>query len=216
MKNNKLRAVNYGIALLTLICIAFIYPHLPAEIPTQWGYDGHVSYGPKSTVWAISGMLLLFAFLFDHLPKIDPRRRNYQKFGVIYDYFCVGMQFFLMATVGIIISESFFPGRINTTKIIFLMLSVLFITIGNFLPKIQSNFFMGIKTPWALSNEDIWRKTHRLGGKLYVSSGVITLLSTLFLPPQITAFILLVLILGSTAIVYLASYLWWRGMEKGQ
>lgn len=214
MKNKKLRAINYGIPLLALICILFIYPHLPAEIPTQWGFDGHVSYGPKRTIWIITGMLVCFSFLFDYLPQIDPRRKNYQKFGAVYDYFCVGMQVFLTITVGIIVSESFYPGRINAGKIVLLMLSILFLCIGNFMPKIQSNFFMGIKTPWTLSNEDIWRKTHRLGGKLYVGSGVIILLSTLLLPMQITVFILTVLVFGSTAAVYLASYLWWRRLGK--
>lgn len=214
MKNKKLRAINYGISLLVLIGILFIYPHLPAEIPTQWGFDGHVSYGPKRTIWTITGMLVCFSFLYDYLPYIDPRRKNYQKFGAVYDYFCVGMQVFLTITVGIIVSESFHPGRINASKIVLLMLSILFLCIGNFMPKIQSNFFMGIKTPWTLSNEDIWRKTHRLGGKLYVGSGIIILLSALFLPMQITVVILMVLVFGSTAAVYIASYLWWRRLGK--
>ncbi len=214
MTNKKLRIINYGISILVLVCTIFIYPHLPAEIPTQWGFDGHVSYGPKRTIWLISGMLILFAFLFDYLPQIDPRRKNYQKFGAIYDYFCVGMQIFLAVTVGIIISESFYPGRIDAPKIVLLMLSILFLCIGNIMPKIQSNFFMGIKTPWTLSNEDIWRKTHRLGGKLYVGCGIITLLSSMFLPMRLTLVILMVLVFGSTAAVYLASYLWWRSLGK--
>lgn len=214
MKNKKLRAINYGISLLVLILILFIYPHLPAEIPTQWGFDGHVSYGPKRTIWTITGMLVFFSFLYDYLPYIDPRRKNYQKFGSVYDYFCVGMQVFLTITVGIIVSESFYPGRINASKIVLLMLSILFLCIGNFMPKIQSNFFMGIKTPWTLSNEDIWRKTHRLGGKLYVGSGIIILMSALFLTMQITVVILMALVFGSTAAVYLASYLWWRKLGK--
>lgn len=216
MKDRKLRIINYAIPLLTLLCVGFIYPHLPGQIPTQWGVDGHVSYGPKRTIWFIAGMLILFAFLFDHLPQIDPRRKNYQKFGAIYDYFCVCMQVFLMVTVGIIVSESFYPGRINVGKIIMLMLSVLFLCIGNYMPKIQSNFFMGIKTPWTLCNEDVWRRTHRLGGRLYVGSGIISLLAALFLPMQLAAGILMVLVLGSSAAVYLASYLWWRKMADKQ
>lgn len=207
--------INYGISLVTLICTGFIYPQLPAEIPTQWGFDGYVNYGPKRTIWLIAGMLILFSFMFDYLPRVDPRKKNYQKFGAVYDYFCVGMQIFLAITVGIIISESFYPGRINAGKIVLLMISILFLCIGNFMPKIQSNFFMGIKTPWTLSNEDVWRKTHRLGGKLYVGCGIITLLSALFLPMQIAVGILMALVFCSTGAVCLASYLWWRRMEKG-
>lgn len=215
MKNRKLRIANYTIALLTLLVIACLYPSLPSQIPTQWGFDGHVSYGPKSTIWMMGGMFVLFAFLFDFMPKIDPRKRNYQKFGQIYDVFCVGLQVFLAITTGIILSESFAPGRINAPKIILLMLSILFLCLGNSLPKIQSNFFMGIKTPWTLSSEDVWRRTHRLAGKLYVGCGIILLGATLFLPLRVTAVLLIVLVLGSSIAVFLASYLWWRG-QSGQ
>lgn len=213
MKNKKLRIANYVIALLTLLVIGCLYPHLPSQIPTNWGFDGHISYGPKSTIWTMGGLFLLLAFLFDFMPRIDPRKKNYQKFGQIYDIFCVGMQVFMAITAGIILSESFHPGRINAPKIILLMLSVLFLCIGNSLPKIQSNFFMGIKTPWTLSSEDIWRKTHRLAGRLYVACGIMILVSTLFLPIKVTAVLLLVSVLGSSIGVCLASYLWWRGLN---
>lgn len=213
MKNKKLRIANYAIALLTLIVIGCLYSRLPSQIPTQWGFDGYVSYGSKSNIWMLGGMILLFAFLFDFMPTIDPRKRNYQKFGQIYDIFCVGLQVFLAVTTGIILSESFYPGRINAPKIVLLMLSVLFLCIGNSLPKIQSNFFMGIKTPWTLSSEDVWRKTHRLAGKLYVACGVILLVSTLFLPIRVTAVLLTVSVLCSSIGVFLASYLWWRGLN---
>lgn len=211
MKNKKLRIANYTIALVTLAVIACVYPSLPSQIPTQWGFDGHVSYGPKYNIWMLGGMIVLFAFLFDYLPKIDPKRKNYQKFGQIYDIYCVGIQVFLAITTGIILSESFSPGRINAPKIVLLMLAVLFLCLGNSLPKIQSNFFMGIKTPWTLSNEDVWRRTHRLAGKLYVGCGIILLASTPLLPLKVTAVLLVVLVLGSSIAVFLASYLWWRG-----
>lgn len=167
MKNKKLRIANYTIALVTLAVIACVYPSLPSQIPTQWGFDGHVSYGPKYNIWMLGGMIIL--------------------------------------------SESFSPGRINAPKIVLLMLAVLFLCLGNSLPKIQSNFFMGIKTPWTLSNEDVWRRTHRLAGKLYVGCGIILLASTPLLPLKVTAVLLVVLVLGSSIAVFLASYLWWRG-----
>lgn len=211
MKDKRLRILNYGIALVMLVVVAVLYPSLPDQIPTSWEFDGTVSYGGKHTIWMLAGMLVLFAFMYDFLPYIDPRKRNYLKFGRIYDFFCVGMQIFLAVTTGIVLSESYYPGRIQAPKVVFVMLSLLFVLVGNYLPKIQSNFYMGIKTPWTLSSDEVWRKTHRFAGKLYVACGILTLLSTLLLPASMAGGVLLVLVLGSTVVVTLASYLWWRG-----
>lgn len=213
MKDKKLRIVNYGIAIFMLVVIAALYPKLPDQIPTQWQFNGTPNYSPKKEIWMIGGMFALFAFLFDFLPYIDPRRKNYQKFGRIYDLFCVGIQIFLAIMTGIMLFESFYSGKIHAVRVIFALLSLLFLLAGNYLPKLQSNFYMGIKTPWILSNDEVWRKTHRLAGKLYVGCGILTLISDFLFPVPVAGSILFVLILGSTAVVTLASYLWWRQIE---
>lgn len=210
MKNKKLRILNYLISAAVLLAVAGLYPRLPEQIPTHWSFDGAVTYGARYQIWLLAGMLPLFAVLFDVLPHIDPRRGNYQKFSRFYDGFCIGMQLFLAVVIGIIVSESFFPGRLNTVRIIFFLLSLMFLLMGNYLPKVQSNFYMGIKTPWTLSSDEVWRKTHRLGGKLFAACGVLILLSTLLLPVNVTGIVLPVLVLSSTLAVTLASWIWWR------
>ncbi len=210
MKNKKLRILTYGIAALVFLIVAILYPRLPDQIPTHWNFDGSVTYGSRSNIWILTAMLPLFAILFDIMPHIDPRRQNYQRFSRFYDGFCVGMQLFLAIVIGILIRESFFPGQIQVTRIIVAMLAVMFLLIGNYLPKVQSNFYMGIKNPWTLSSDEVWRKTHRLGGKLYAICGIFTLLSSLILPVTASGVILLILIIGSTLVVTLASWLWWR------
>ena len=94
------------------------------------------------------------------------------------------------------------------------MLAVMFLLIGNYLPKVQSNFYMGIKTPWTLSSDEVWRKTHRLGGKLYAACGILILLSALLLPASASGVILLILVIGSTLVITLASWLWWQKEQK--
>lgn len=210
MKNKTLRILNYSIAFLVCLAVAFIYPKLPDRIPTRWGFNGAVSYDSKSTIWIIAAMLPCFAFLFDLAPHIDPRRNNYQKFDRFYDGFCVGMQLFLSVVIGIIIRESFFPGQIRAAKVILLMVSVMLLLIGNYLPKVQSNFYMGIKTPWTLSSDKVWRKTHRLGGRLYAGCGLLSLLAVLILPENMAGITLLTLVIGSTVAVTIASWLWWK------
>lgn len=210
MKNKNLRILNYMIAATVLFAVACLYHRLPDQIPTNWNINGIPGYSSRKTIWLISGMLPLFAVLFDVMPHMDPRQDNYQKFDRFYDGFCVGIQLFLAIVTGIILRESFFPGRLHISRIIFLLLSVMFLLIGNYMPKIQSNFYMGIKTPWTLSSDEVWRKTHRLGGKLYVGCGILTMLSAFLLPDRFTGIILVVLVLGSSIIVTFASWLWWR------
>ena len=210
MKSKKLRILNYTIAAAVFLITAFLYPKLPDQIPTNWGFNGVTHYSSRSTIWIIAGMSHLFALFFDIMPYLDPRQKNYQKFIGFYDSFCVGMQLFLAVVTGIILRESFFPGQIHTAKIIFFMLSIMFLFIGNYMPKIQSNFYVGIKNPWTLSSDQVWRKTHRLGGKLYAGCGILTLLSSLLFSDRFTGIFLMVLVIGSTIIICLASWLWWR------
>lgn len=216
MKDKRLRIINYGIAVLVLAAVAYMYGRLPEQIPTNWGLNGQVTYGSKTTIWMLAGMVVLMAFMFDVMPHIDPRKQNYTRFGKIYDYFCVGMQLFLAVTVGIVLSESFYPGRIAVSKVIVMMLAILFLLLGNYMPKVQSNFYFGVKTPWALSDEEVWRKTHRLAGKLYVLTGICLLISSFLLTEKITFAVLMVSVLGSSLAASAASYYWWRKRESNK
>ena len=111
---------------------------------------------------------------------------------------------------GVIITETLHPGTLSVPMFILLSTGILFVVIGNFMPKFKSNFYMGIKNPWTLSSDQVWRKTHRLGGKLYAGCGILTLLSSLLFSDRLTGIFLMVLVIGSTIIICLASWLWWR------
>lgn len=214
MKSKKLRIVNYIIAVCNLLTAAVFYPSLPERIPMNWGTDGSVSYNDKIQIFAMCGMAVLFAFLFDVLPKIDPRRKNYQKFGSYYDGFCIFMQLFLYIMTGIILVEAFRPGTVSVPMITMLLVGVLLLFIGNIMPKIKSNFYMGIKTPWALSSEEVWYKTHRLGGKCFFLCGIVMILSA-FLPSKESAFwITMAVIMIACLVPGIMSYVWWRQEQR--
>ncbi len=214
MKSPKLRIINYVLAVCNLALTAILYPSLPEQIPLNWDIDGTVSYGDKYQIFLMCGMAVLFAFMFDILPKIDPRKKNYHKFGGFYDGFCVFMQGFLLMMTGIVLTESFRPGTLLVPLIVMLSIGILFLFIGNFMPKIKSNFYMGIKTPWALSSEEVWRKTHRLGGKCYCIAGIIMILCA-FLPNQTFAFwSTMVCVIIASIIPTVMSYIWWKQEQQ--
>lgn len=210
MKNRKSRIAVYLLALFNLLSAAVLYPFLPDQVPMNWGIDGSVDYNDKYQLFLMCGLAVLLAVLFDILPKIDPRRKNYQKFGSYYDAFCVLMQVFMLAMNGIILTETFRPGTVSVPTITSMVVGILLLFIGNIMPKIKSNFYMGIKTPWSLSSEKVWYKTHRLGGKCFFLAGIVMIVSS-FLPWQEFAF------WGSFVIVMIAclipcvmSYVWWK------
>lgn len=217
MKNPRMRILTYVLAAITLLAAAVLYPTLPDQIPTHWNQNGTVTYGARSTIFLTAGMGLLLAVLFDVLPKIDPRRQNYQKFGSYYDTFCVLMQFFLLIVNGVIFTETLRPGTLSVPMIIMVMIGCLFLFLGNIMPKIKSNFYMGIKTPWTISSEEVWRKTHRLGGKCFFAVGLLSVLSA-FLPWKNEVFFgcYTALVLIACLVPGIMSYVWWKQEQRRQ
>ena len=212
MKNRKLRILTYVLALAGILLAAVLYPSLPEQIPTHWDMDGNVTYGGRYTIFITAGMGLLFAVMFDVLPKIDPRRQNYEKFGSFYDLFCVLMELFLLIINGVIITETLRPGTVSVPMAITLSIGVLFVVIGNFMPKFKSSFYMGIKTPWTLSSDEVWRKTHRLGGKCFFLSGLLFILCSFL--PESALNLCVIAVLIACFIPGLMSWVWWRQEQK--
>lgn len=210
MKNKTYRIINYVIAACHLLLVAVCYSSLPAKIAMNWSMDGTASYSNKAELFAMCGMTVFFAFLFDFLPRIDPRRKNYEKFGSYYDGFCIFMQIFMLLMTGIVLNEAYRPGTISVPMVCMLMVGVLFLYIGNMMPKVKSNFYMGIKTPWALSSEEVWRKTHRLGGKCFFVCGIL-MIGCAFVPNlKVSFWLTMICVFVIAMIPSIMSYIWWR------
>ena len=161
MKNKHSKIIIWILAALSPILCAVTYPFLPQQVPMHWDINGTVSYEGKATFIFMAVLPLLLAGLFIYLPKIDPRKKNYAKFSKYYDYFCMFMMVFLLIANLVVVSESFFPGRISVGIVIQMLVGVLFLFLGNMMPKFKSNFFVGIKNPWTLliySDKEVFTK----------------------------------------------------------
>jgi len=201
-------------AVAPLILVTLMYDRLPGQIPTTWGLNGEVSYGSKTTLWWLSGMSPVLALLFMSLPKIDPRKKNYNKFRGLYDGFALFMMIFMLGLVSLIVSESLRPGRLSVEFVIIVACGLLFVILGNMLPKVKSNFFIGIKTPWTLSDTEVWNKTHRLAGYLFFFGGLLTIAIAFFLR-EYALFITFMVITAVIAIIPIVmSYVWFKQLDK--
>ena len=198
------------IVVASILITAIVYPRLPATMPTHWDISGHVD-GYSSRTWGASFMpllLILFLAMLRWLPTIDPRGENYARFSGAFEaiiimimLFAFGAQMVLLAAA---LGQPVDIGRLAPAGIGLLLLGI-----GNLLPRAKPNWFLGIRTPWTLSNDRVWEKTHRIGGYLFVAGGALIVLAAIVAPSW--AFSLMIAVCASAAVFLLAySYVVWR------
>lgn len=171
--NNLILAV---LILSPLVYLALVWSSLPDEVPLHFGADGQPDrWGSKSTLIYLPGLLPLGIYLLMKvIPLIDPKN-SIQKMGNKYhilSLFLVGFMTvvaFLVITLGL-------GKSISTLPTIPALIGVLFIVLGNYMQSIKPNYFLGIRTPWTLESDVVWRKTHRLGGRLFMGGGILMVL----------------------------------------
>ena len=168
------------IVLLMLAASAWAWTQLPAgsQIPMHWNAAGEVDrWGNK-----LEGLFMLPAItagliaLLAIVPRIDPRRSNLAQSQKAYGAVWIGT-ILLMAAIHAATLASAFGRDVDITLIVPFAMGLLFMVIGNYMGKIRSNFHFGIRTPWTLSSELAWNKTHRLGGRLFMLFGFLMVLS---------------------------------------
>lgn len=189
MKTSKLQeTVILIITLIPFIYLTSIYNSLPDMVPVHWNASGEVNrMGSKQELWLIPILLSgLIYVLLKFLPRLDPKGQI-EKMGNKFGYLRMAMTVFMTTlAVGIIYTTSTYKtGDTNTPQWIFILVGLLFIVLGNYMPAMKPNYFVGIRTPWTLENESIWRKTHRLGARLFIVAGVIIIVAALLFNMEI-------------------------------
>lgn len=210
MKNKKSIITMWVLAFVSPIMFLAAYSYLPESVPIHWNAQGQVdNYGSKAMAAFIFFLPLLLALMFQFLPKIDPKKQNYVKFQKYYDIFAIFFIAFFVVVNGVMLTEILKPGTLSIGLVISIGVSLMLIVLGNMMGKIKHNYFMGIKTPWTLADPDVWNKTHRVGGIMWVVIGILAFITS-FISTVIFSVILLVGALGSTVVLYILSYVWFK------
>ncbi len=184
------------IAFIILVSV-FLYPSLPDKIPSHWNIKGEVDAwsGKNLTVLFLPGITLGIYLLMLLIPSIDPLRKNYPKFTVPYFWFrTIFVLFFVLLYLYTLWAAM--GTELNINYFIIPAVSLLLIVIGIFIPKIKKNYFIGIRTPWTIHSEEIWDKTHQVGGKFFIAAGVVILFS-LFFPDYSFGIVLAAVLIGA-------------------
>lgn len=211
MKNQK--TIFLGIVAVLFIIGVILYPSMPEQMASHWNEKGEVN-GYMSKFWGVFftpflSLGLIGIFLL--IPKIDPLKSNIEKFRRYYDEFIVLVLLFL-SYVHLLTIFWNLGYRFNMTTMIFLMIAPLFYYSGILMENAKRNWFIGIRTPWTLSSETVWDKTHKIGGKLFKLCGVLVIPGILF-EKHALLFIIFPIILTS---IYLFAYSYFEYQKESR
>jgi len=214
MKTNwKLELPQWALIAAMFAAAAIAWPAAPARLPVHWNAAGEVDrYGGRFEgllLIPLMGLGLYLLLLF--IPRLDPRRSSYARFWGAYSTIRIALQV-LLAVVYAVILGTTFGARLEVGVIVSASVGALFIVLGMAMRRFEPNWFAGIRTPWTLSSDEVWRRTHEFGGRLFVLMGLgIMLLG--FLKGMWAVIGILVLALGGALTVVVYSYVAYRRLE---
>ena len=193
-----------------LVFTAAVYPRLPARVPIHWNIHGQIDgySGRFFGALMLPVLALLTWLLLRWLPSIDPRRENYAKFAGSYDAVVLAIVALVVALHVVILGVGL-GWPIAMDRVLPLAMGALFLVIGNVLPRTRPNWWFGIRTPWTLSNDRVWERTHRMGGYLLVAAGLLCVIGA-FLPTPPGIVFVVVNVLSAAFGSALYSYLVWK------
>lgn len=212
--NNKLIGVISSLIVAGMLLLSlWTWRYLPDTqlIPVHYGLDGTPNrYGSKFeglflTPLIAAGLILLFAVI----PQIDPRTQNLSRSEKAYAATWLTTIAFL-ASIHVATVMQALGWHVNVGSVVSVGVSVLLIIIGNYLGKVLSNFFFGIRTPWTLSSERSWNQTHRLGGRLMFLLGIGCILAAMFEANILFFVLVLGGMSGISILLVIYSYLLWK------
>ena len=191
--------------VISFLTAFYFYPQMPFKMASHWGINGEAN-GYMTKFWGLFFMPILSVImflLFLLIPKIDPMKENIQKFKKQFDIFILIIISFIFYIYLLTIFWNL-GARFNMVQFMAPFMGVLFFYSGILIENSKRNWFVGIRTPWTLSSENVWNKTHKLGGKLFKISGALVFLGFIF--PQYAFFLILLPVIASSLYSVIYSY----------
>lgn len=209
-----------GLLIATLVIVAamagfafWVASGLPAgaELPTHWNATGQVD-DTQPALQALlfpAGMTLLLGAVFAVVPALEPLQEKLQASAPVLRVAWISVLALMVGTQLMIAGPAL--GWNLGVSFLFVLVGLMFIALGNVMPKSRPGFFVGIRTPWTITDTDNWVATHRLGGKLFMLAGLIVVIAALLpLPDPVRLTVLLVATLGAAAASIVYSWRFWR------
>lgn len=172
-KNKWTLVITSVIILLPMVVGLLLWDKLPEQVPYHWGINGEVDGWATKTqaVFLLPPFMLAMQWFCVLMTGLDPKAKNATESKLM------GLVLWIIPVLNlflhVMVYLAAFGRKVDMAAIMPLVMGVLFVVIGNYLPKCKQSYTMGIKLPWTLNDEENWNKTHRLAGKLWVAGGLL-------------------------------------------
>ncbi|MBL7214841.1 MAG: SdpI family protein [Phycisphaerae bacterium] len=200
------------IVLAALVISLLAYPKLPDRMASHWNGRGEVDGWMSKSVclWLMPGIMVIQTIIFFSILLIDPLRKNIAKFFGYYAGFVIILNLFLLAVHGWMILWNL---GIQIPSNVFMPVGIacLIFYAGIIMTHVKPNWFIGIRTPWTLSNEIVWQKTNKLGGLLFRIAAIIILIGAAF--PKYAIVFVLAPVLSVALITLIYSFVIWKKLK---
>lgn len=212
------KKLNITLILSCILCISpsilsiFLYKNLPESLPIHFNFNGEADlYGNKFLVcFVLPFIFCIFNLFLILISNKDPNEKYQNKSLLNIVKFIIPALCVITVSISILKSLGF---NIKIEIILPIIVSIIFILIGNYLPKCKQNYTIGIKLPWTLKDRNNWIKTHRFSGFLWVLSGIILLIMT-FIYKNILPYFLILLISSTLILTILYSFLIYKKNKR--
>jgi uncharacterized membrane protein len=201
-----------GIVLLGAY-VAWLYPDLPDPMPTHWNAAGQVDDYTAKAIGAplIAAIPIISFIIFKLIPVISPRGFRTESFRDTLNILMTATVVF-GCVIGVGVMRAAQDASVDISSFVFVAVGLLLMVMGNFLGKVRKNFFLGIRTPWTLASDEVWAKTHRLGGWCFVVAGIFMAIMGVITPPSGMPWVIgIIVAIALIPVVY--SYIAYRRIE---
>lgn len=168
----KTEAALLVLTVLPLLYLWLSWPELPERVAMHFNLQGEADgwTGKNGLIWLTLSITLGIYLLLLFLPALDPKKQI-SKMGNKYNHLRFILSFFMVALAVFIIYNASNHQALNP-EFILILVGALIAVLGNYFQAIKPNYFIGLRTPWTLESEYVWRKTHRMAGPLWIVGGI--------------------------------------------
>lgn len=209
MSNKTSTIISFSLIAIAFLVGVVLYAQLPDPMPAHWNAAGEID-GYMSKFWGIFLVPIItipLVGLFLIIPNIDPLKANIAKFRGAFNWFIAAFVAYMLYIYALTLAASL-GIQFNMTIMLLPAVGILFIGIGYMMRQAKRNFFIGIRTPWTLSSETVWDETHKLGAKMFMFGGVVTIVSAFLGETGFWLMMIAIIVAAFVPIVY--SYILWQ------